>query len=129
MISKIRGLVYKLGFRPKPGSVFFSPTRAFEASYKEAVKNIKIPVLTVYGEGQKLKRLPESCPTCNGWIWNGNQWVKARETVGLICPSCRTDYGSDNGQSHPGSTLPSDQILSHVRRKTYLQLQRWRRQS
>lgn len=31
------------------------------------------------------------CPTCNGW--NPVSGIRTRETVGLVCQNCGTDYG------------------------------------
>lgn len=37
-MRKVRGLVYKLGFRPKRGSIFFSPSLAFHYGLRELTK-------------------------------------------------------------------------------------------
>lgn len=41
-----------------------------------------------------MKRKPKDCPTCNGYVWNetSQQWVKFRETTGLVCKTCYKDY-------------------------------------
>jgi len=48
----IRKIVYKLGFRPKPGSIFFSPSLAYgfiqplyKKMYKEANEIVRIKLL------------------------------------------------------------------------------------
>lgn len=38
-MRKIRQLVYKLGVRPKPESIFYSPSLAFHLIMKEAFEN------------------------------------------------------------------------------------------
>lgn len=40
-MHKVRGLVYKLGFRPKFGSIFFSPSRHIICSFTDHVKKGK----------------------------------------------------------------------------------------
>lgn len=40
-MALIRRLVYRLGFRPKYGSIFFSPSRDLLLAAQEAFKNIK----------------------------------------------------------------------------------------
>lgn len=38
------------------------------------------------------KRKPEDCPTCNGWVLINGNWVKFRETAGMVCQTCKKDY-------------------------------------
>lgn len=38
LLDRIRTLIYKVGLRPKPGSIFFSPSRAFYIAVDEAFK-------------------------------------------------------------------------------------------
>lgn len=51
-MRRIRGLVYRLGFRPKPGSIFYSPSkdwqlalanfgRDFERAMREAQERMR----------------------------------------------------------------------------------------
>lgn len=37
----------------------------------------------------------ERCTTCNGRVWSVQraEWVATRETVGMVCQTCGTDYG------------------------------------
>jgi len=37
-MKKIRRLVYRLGFRPKPGSIFFSPSLSLLISVRDGLK-------------------------------------------------------------------------------------------
>lgn len=50
MLTKIRKLIYKLGLKPKPGGIFFSPTLHYTLASREAMKVFKesswpIPVI------------------------------------------------------------------------------------
>jgi hypothetical protein len=38
MMNCIRNLVYRLGFNPKPGSIFFSPSRAFDKASEKLME-------------------------------------------------------------------------------------------
>lgn len=42
----IRGLIYRLGFRPKPGSVFYSPPIAYLTAPKEIICDCSIHDIT-----------------------------------------------------------------------------------
>ena len=80
MISKIRSLVYKMGFRPKPGTVLFSPSLALQLSFEEAFANwdwSKIQILDSNGELVINMNPCEVCgktdpekPTC----FRGEKW-------------------------------------------------------
>lgn len=35
------------------------------------------------------------CPTCNGKRWVNGRLVATRETVGMVCQTCGTDYAAD----------------------------------
>lgn len=35
-MRRIRVLLYKMGLRPKPGSIFYSPSLALQMAYEEA---------------------------------------------------------------------------------------------
>lgn len=37
-MRKVRGLIYKLGFRPKRGSIFFSPSLNLHYAFRELNK-------------------------------------------------------------------------------------------
>lgn len=39
MLAKIRKLVYKIGIRPKPGTVLFSPSLHYMYAAREAMKS------------------------------------------------------------------------------------------
>jgi hypothetical protein len=41
LLEKIRFSIYRLGFRPKPGSIFYSPSIAFSLELLEAIRKVK----------------------------------------------------------------------------------------
>lgn len=43
MLAKIRTLVYKMGFRPKLGTVLYSPSRDLAMAFEEGYKNGHLP--------------------------------------------------------------------------------------
>jgi hypothetical protein len=45
VLRLIRNLVYGLGFWPKVGTIFHSPSLAFMLSYRKAVEKMKYPVV------------------------------------------------------------------------------------
>lgn len=40
-MDNLRALIYRLGFKPKPGNIFFSPSRDFTHGVKFAVDYFK----------------------------------------------------------------------------------------
>jgi hypothetical protein len=49
-VRTIRRLVYRMGFRPKPGSIFFSPSIAYAEVFHKAVMNAIDSMRKSYGE-------------------------------------------------------------------------------
>lgn len=47
-----------------------------------------------------MKRKPEECPTCNGWVLVKDRWVRSRETVDMICKTCGKDYMQPDEDGH-----------------------------
>jgi DnaJ-class molecular chaperone len=49
------------------------------------------------------------CATCNGWVWvdSLSRFIRHRETVGMVCPTCGTDYSV----IPPGSTTATEDPL------------------
>lgn len=45
-----------------------------------------------------------ACPTCNGQIPVSGLRLRARETVGLVCPTCGWDYGEDGEPIDSGAS-------------------------
>lgn len=46
----IRRSIYRMGFRPKPGSIFFSPSIAFAEASTEAFSTMREAMRRSYGE-------------------------------------------------------------------------------
>lgn len=76
MLALVRNLVYEMGFRPKPGTVLYSPSMAYRLAFLEAMKGFNYMILP--SEGMTIHMNPckvcglidEKKPTC----FQGTDW-------------------------------------------------------
>lgn len=105
-MASLRRLLYKAGLRPKLGSIWHSPTLHIRASFEEAVKGLKGPMVlgdTVRIE-EMLKRTEDEiallhvtkfCPFCG-------QRLKMLLLTHKECPEgCCTAFVIDNAEGLP----------------------------
>jgi hypothetical protein len=52
MLDIIRTLVYKMGFRPKPGTVLFSPSAALRLAYEDGMKDFNWSKVVILDGGK-----------------------------------------------------------------------------
>lgn len=45
ILPKIRGFLYKRGYRPKYGTILFSPSLDLQYTYLDVIKNVEFPVI------------------------------------------------------------------------------------
>lgn len=84
-----------MGFRPKPGSVLFSPSLDLILRIQDAFRHVDLTKTIILGEEEEPPQrfTQRNCPHCNGWVLNGEKWVSYRKTKMDICITCGTDYG------------------------------------
>lgn len=96
MMYRIRGLVYRLGFRPSKGSIFYSPTRDAFFAYMGALKafyrspqpagSVLLSDGSVYTpytpKTDDILELAEWCPLCK------NTRLKPLDFSHKSCPGC-----------------------------------------
>lgn len=63
MLRQICSVVYKMGFRPKPGTKLYSRSLALMTSYENAVKNMKYPITIDLSNQQPWSELAETIDT------------------------------------------------------------------
>lgn len=99
MIALIRRLVYKMGFRPKPGTILFSPSRALILAFEEGMKGFDWSLSTyaiLPGEGMTVQMNPckvcgltdENKPTC----FRGEDWCCENHRKILVGDSKQKTY-------------------------------------
>ena len=63
MLRQICSAVYRMGFRPKPGTMFYSRPSALETSFEAAVKKMKYPVVIDLRNKQAWTDIAETVKT------------------------------------------------------------------
>ena len=65
MLDSIRRLVYKMGFRPKPGTVLYSPSIHYRLAFEDAWKHFHWGMAQVISENTRLVRVVvNECEIC-----------------------------------------------------------------